>query len=162
MIYNDWVCLKVIKVHTQYGMQTVIKTCRSTIYFFILPLYIYLYGFSIHHQSVPCESFWCYINPSSCNGLVSSGNRPYLKQCWPRFMSPYAVTRPQWINHKRHSHQMKGPWSKNIDHLYESGFTIKGVFISNYYLFSESQRCYWSIGFETDLPLRPSDADMHR
>ena len=22
----------------------------------------------------------------------------YLRQCWPRFMSPYGVTRPQWVN----------------------------------------------------------------
>ena len=22
----------------------------------------------------------------------------YLSQCWPRFMSPYGVTRPQWVN----------------------------------------------------------------
>ena len=22
----------------------------------------------------------------------------YLSQCWPRFMSPYNVTRPQWVN----------------------------------------------------------------
>ena len=22
----------------------------------------------------------------------------YLSQCWPRFMSPYSVTRPQWVN----------------------------------------------------------------
>ena len=23
----------------------------------------------------------------------------YLSQCWPRSMSPYGVTRPQWVNH---------------------------------------------------------------
>ena len=23
----------------------------------------------------------------------------YLIQCWPSFMSPYGVTRPQWVNH---------------------------------------------------------------
>ena len=22
----------------------------------------------------------------------------YLNQCWPRYMSPYGVTRPQWVN----------------------------------------------------------------
>ena len=22
----------------------------------------------------------------------------YLSQCWPRFLSPYGVTRPQWVN----------------------------------------------------------------
>ena len=25
----------------------------------------------------------------------------YLSQCWPRFMSPYGVTRPQWVNNGR-------------------------------------------------------------
>ena len=28
----------------------------------------------------------------------------YLSQCWPRFMSPYGVTRPQWA---------KIPWTSN-------------------------------------------------
>ena len=23
----------------------------------------------------------------------------YLSQCWPRYLSPYGVTRPQWVNH---------------------------------------------------------------
>ena len=23
----------------------------------------------------------------------------YLSQCWPRYVSPYGVTRPQWVNH---------------------------------------------------------------
>ena len=27
----------------------------------------------------------------------------YLNQCWPRFLSPYGVTRPQWVNQKAHS-----------------------------------------------------------
>ena len=27
----------------------------------------------------------------------------YLNQCWPRFMSPYGVTRPRWINWSRNS-----------------------------------------------------------
>ena len=25
----------------------------------------------------------------------------YLSQCWPRFMSPYGTTRPQWVNSSR-------------------------------------------------------------
>ena len=24
----------------------------------------------------------------------------YLNQCWPRYMSPYGVTRPQWVKHR--------------------------------------------------------------
>ena len=27
----------------------------------------------------------------------------YLNQCWPRSMSPYGVTRPQWVKRVRHS-----------------------------------------------------------
>ena len=23
----------------------------------------------------------------------------YLSQCWPRYLSPYGITRPQWVNH---------------------------------------------------------------
>ena len=30
---------------------------------------------------------WCLTAPSH-----------YLSQCWPRSMSPYAITRPQWVN----------------------------------------------------------------
>ena len=26
----------------------------------------------------------------------------YLSQCWPRSMSPYGVTRPQWVNRNSH------------------------------------------------------------
>ena len=26
----------------------------------------------------------------------------YLSQCWPRSMSPYGVTRPQWVKHQCH------------------------------------------------------------
>ena len=26
----------------------------------------------------------------------------YLNQCWPRSMSPYGVTRPQWVNYWHH------------------------------------------------------------
>ena len=26
----------------------------------------------------------------------------YLSQCWPSFLSPYGVTRPQWVNNSTH------------------------------------------------------------
>ena len=26
----------------------------------------------------------------------------YLSQCWPRFLSPYGVTRPQWVKSRQH------------------------------------------------------------
>ena len=39
-------------------------------------------------------------NIGSGNGLVPSASSHYLSQCWPRFMSPYGVTRPQWVDIK--------------------------------------------------------------
>ena len=27
----------------------------------------------------------------------SQATKHYLSQCWPRFMSPYGITRPQWV-----------------------------------------------------------------
>ena len=45
--------------------------------------------------------FWyhkkVWLNISSGNGFVPSGNKPLLSQFWPRSMSPYGVTRPQWV-----------------------------------------------------------------
>ena len=38
------------------------------------------------------------VNSGSYNGLVPSGNSHYLRQCWPRSMSPYGVIRPKWLN----------------------------------------------------------------
>ena len=35
----------------------------------------------------------------SGSGLVPSGSKPLPEPCWPRFMSPYGVTRPQWVNY---------------------------------------------------------------
>ena len=37
------------------------------------------------------------IKIGSVNGLVPSGNKHYLSNCWPRLMLPYIVTRPQWV-----------------------------------------------------------------
>ena len=37
------------------------------------------------------------VSIGSGNGLVPSGNNHYLSQCWHRSMSPYGVTRPQWV-----------------------------------------------------------------
>ena len=36
----------------------------------------------------------------SGNGLVPSGY--YLRQCWPRSLSPYGVNRPQWVKYHNH------------------------------------------------------------
>ena len=40
--------------------------------------------------------YWWRVNIDSlawCRQVISH----YLSQCWPRFMSPYGVTRPQWL-----------------------------------------------------------------
>ena len=50
------------------------------------------------HQMNITGSYWWQVNIRSGNGFVPSGH--YLSQCWPRSMSPYGVTRPQWV--KRH------------------------------------------------------------
>ena len=38
----------------------------------------------------------------------------YLSQCWPRSMSPYCITKPQWVNSLRHGdaymHDWTGPY----------------------------------------------------
>ena len=41
--------------------------------------------------------------------------RHYLSQCWPRSLSPYGVTRPQWVNN--------GSWSKNTIGITSTGIT---------------------------------------
>ena len=35
----------------------------------------------------------------------------YLSQCWPRFMSPYGVTRPQWVNSSPAIEALKVKWA---------------------------------------------------
>ena len=39
------------------------------------------------------------INSDFVNSLVPSGNKPLLKQCWPRSLSSYekSLARPQWV-----------------------------------------------------------------
>ena len=58
------------------------------------------------------------INIDSGNGLVPSGNNHYLSQCWPRYVLPYGVTRPQWVNWQWGNHMMKQPWKMwvNVPH----------------------------------------------
>ena len=34
-------------------------------------------------------------------GLVPFGNKPLPEPCWPKSMSPYATTWPQWVNHAK-------------------------------------------------------------
>ena len=44
---------------------------------------------------------WWSVNIGSGNGLVPSGNKPLpepMLNCWPRSLSPYGVTRPEWVN----------------------------------------------------------------
>ena len=41
---------------------------------------------------------WWVVSFDSCNGLVSSGNKPLPEPILLRSVSPYGVTRPQWVN----------------------------------------------------------------
>ena len=41
--------------------------------------------------------YWWLVNFGSGNGSVPSGNKPYLSQCWPKSMSSYGITKPQWV-----------------------------------------------------------------
>ena len=39
----------------------------------------------------------------------------YLSQCWPRSLSPYDITRPQWVNRRRWvSHPTFRGWSSSL------------------------------------------------
>ena len=38
----------------------------------------------------------------------------YLSQCWPRFMSPYGVTRPQWVNDRAVQATVTNQWHFEI------------------------------------------------
>ena len=40
----------------------------------------------------------CSTNHSSADRIVVNSYSHYLSQCWPRSMSPYDVTSPQWVN----------------------------------------------------------------
>ena len=42
----------------------------------------------------------------------------YLNQCWPRYLPPYGVTRPQWVN---------SPWSGEAIWRHRSGSTLAQV-----------------------------------
>ena len=47
---------------------------------------------------MPCVSpVWWLVNIGSGNGLLLSGNKPLPEPVWPRSMSPYSVTWPQWV-----------------------------------------------------------------
>ena len=37
----------------------------------------------------------------------------YLSQCWTRFMSPYGITRPQWVNLSRHGDAYVHEWTRS-------------------------------------------------
>ena len=83
---------------------------------------------------------WCHQAPSH-----------YLSQCWPRYMSPYGVNRPQWVNITmrisqilivRSNHYNDGTWtlrhlksvatSLHIQHFTGKLTTYSTVFQVNY------------------------------
>ena len=47
----------------------------------------------------------------------------FLRQCWPRFMSPYGVTKPQWVNVTLQYLKCMKLW-KYIDTVYPEEFFI--------------------------------------
>ena len=51
----------------------------------------------IFYQVNATTPHWSLVNSGSGNGLVPSGNKPLPEPCWPRSLSPYDVTSPQWV-----------------------------------------------------------------
>ena len=51
----------------------------------------------------------------------------YLSQCWPSSMSPYGVTRPQWVNGFVHRYMHHWPGSQRIhwDSMCQLWFTVQ-------------------------------------
>ena len=54
------------------------------------------WNYPLVNATRPC---WRLVNIGLGNGLVPSGKTShYPNQCWPRSMSLYGVSRPQWVN----------------------------------------------------------------
>ena len=57
--------------------------------------------------AIPCEITLIYMSPDCTDDLSTlvqvmawcrQATSHYLSQCWPRSLSPFGVTRPQWVN----------------------------------------------------------------
>ena len=79
----------------------------------------------------------------------------YLRQCWPRFMSPYGVTRPQWVNEQHPCFQKLAmilkislhiTWKKNamksLDQMSIKSNWEMYIYITNYHI---SAYCWYSL-----------------
>ena len=72
----------------------------------------------------------------------------YLNQCWPRFMSPYDITRPQWVNYSLWqaewslSHNELTHWGR-VMHICIGKITITG---SDNYLNQCLSIVNWTLG----------------
>ena len=60
----------------------------------------------------------------------------YLSQCWPRFMSPHGVTRPQWVN---------SLWPNDVIWQHWSGSTLAQVIACCLMAPSHYLNHYWLI-----------------
>ena len=84
-----------------------------------------------------------------CRGATS----PNLSQCWPRSLSTYGVTRPQWVNKPGHRHTYGSHGCNLLE--WRLGFCISAHFamlwpcLCNFEIFK-----YWKILFG---PLTESD-----
>ena len=60
--------------------------------------YLKYFLWNWYYQVNATTPLWSLVNIGSGNGLVRQAPSHYLSQCWPRSLSPYDVTRPQWVN----------------------------------------------------------------
>ena len=62
----------------------------------------------------------------------------YLNQCWPRSLSPYGVTRPQWVNrletwskklsfHWRHFQMKTFKWNFLVESNYDNSVLVQAI-----------------------------------
>ena len=66
------------------------------------------WAFPVKLPSGECHRrHWWLVNIDSGNGLVPSGTKPLMNQCWPSSMMLYHVTRPQWVNRTKNANLMK-------------------------------------------------------
>ena len=48
--------------------------------------------------NIPSCRAYLVVHIGSANGFFPDSIKPYISQSWPSSMSPYGVTRPQWVN----------------------------------------------------------------
>ena len=53
----------------------------------------------IDHKLMPLDLFDVKSTLAQLMALCRQATNYYLRQCWPRYMSPHGVTRPKWISY---------------------------------------------------------------